>query len=1037
MKTSERKPELASAHNVLHIDHDGGLIRLKEPCGFNHETQVIQLTLPDSFKGKTGLKDAKSNRYFPLQASLQNENDFFLQLDLQSHEALELHPDSSQTPAPGVSIQKTEEGTQAIISNAKIEIKVAIGKTSFTPQTSISCKNTPGPLLSFRLNKKQWLGKTFFDSSNRVLGWEGRFLEDGPLRVVYAYRVDFEGGNFYEASLTLDEGMDFVRIDESFQNERGAQMVWDFAQKELPQSVLKLNPTASYEEEPLHYYMDLQHAKVGAWTQYSQLQSDGFAVKLKEDQTCIGFIALEGGKWEGNGLNHIEAWSRRWDSEDRSTRREVPHEAKADAFPGPEHIPSRIGQLYQSHFTAESWIGYGKRSFALVISPEREIIPQWQRKAEESGLKTPPQGIKENHFEFHTDRNVFQDQVSRLRLIHTQHGVMPLQSFLSMCFEWPEEPLRTALKDEQSEDSRLHRLIIKHLLKHKQAPQKDFSNPEYLIQFMETRIYGFWEGNGSPRANCVISRPIPFAMLHYEKLLLNEELTGEQAQKLKAYLIFISYLFASENTYPGESTMQPVGEKNSTEPYLAGMANQNFYTDFLNLHGMAAQVFHQHPEAPSWRKRFIEQWRLQLKYHVYEESGVWEESQTYFQHVLKTVIPLFIRQRIDDIVDLFADERFHKMASSAIKAISIRDKTFEGYRYMLPFGDHHVDVKPFRFIYAEMARGLYPHNPELGSQFAWFYQEMGGSPINGIPAKAPEWHHEYIQGFGFIFRNRDTNGQESLMALRSGAAWGHHHHDEGSIQFYAHEQSLIVDAAHSEPLDDSYKIFAEGQSRTKIAHAEPLNYLWRFNRGWIIEHQAEGLLPYAVAFTPTYCTLSRVGKRTIQPLAHAFREFRALVQLTPTTYLLIDYVDSTIEHSTHFHLTSHDITPTQSGFQAKLEEGQELIIQPLLGEPPHHSTQKQPNKLNEHLTTTSLDLKIEKGKTLLPYLISAGAADSCKITDHAEGDESQLKIATDKTAFTIDIENHSLITVTESTQSHSIQIDFTELSSKTMAEEHK
>ena len=43
-----------------------------------------------------------------------------------------------------------------------------------------------------------------------------------------------------------------------------------------------------------------------------------------------------------------------------------------------------------------------------------------------------------------------------------------------------------------------------------------------------------------------------------------------------------------------------------------------------------------HPEAAKWRGEFIRLFSRQLDVHCYQ-SGVWEESHTYFQHVLLTL----------------------------------------------------------------------------------------------------------------------------------------------------------------------------------------------------------------------------------------------------------------------------------------------------------------------------------------------------------------------------------------------------------------
>jgi hypothetical protein len=85
--------------------------------------------------------------------------------------------------------------------------------------------------------------------------------------------------------------------------------------------------------------------------------------------------------------------------------------------------------------------------------------------------------------------------------------------------------------------------------------------------------------------------------------------------------------------------MLPPTEVNSFDPTMRGMANQNFYTDVIAIFGTIGLLFPNHPEADQWVADFITDFERQLTVHVYP-SGVWEESHTYWQHVLFTVLPV-------------------------------------------------------------------------------------------------------------------------------------------------------------------------------------------------------------------------------------------------------------------------------------------------------------------------------------------------------------------------------------------------------------
>jgi hypothetical protein len=337
------------------------------------------------------------------------------------------------------------------------------------------------------------------------------------------------------------------------------------------------------------------------------------------------------------------------------------------------------------------------------------------------------------------------------------------------------------------------------------------------------------------------------------------------------------------------------------EPTIAGMANQNFYTDVYNMPGLTAQIFHQHPAAARWREKFTAMWRRQMDYHSYPESGVWEESHTYFQHVIVTVLPTLQRRRDDGVEDGFANPKFHRLVSSLLAMLSPRDAVFAGKRHVIALGDHGIDIAPYLAMYRHLAVDLAPSEPKLAAQFAWVYREMGGEeklPVS--PAEIP-WQSGYLQGLGYFFRDRDARG-ESLLVLRSGNSWGHHHHDEGSIHLCAAGRSWIVDSAFSYPQENGErKVRADGQSGWMPRDYYPINYLWQFNRGWITAHATDAAFPYATAYTPVFMAETPGMKWFLvpQPILH----WRTVVQLAPGAFLILDRTEGEgLPQSVRFHV---------------------------------------------------------------------------------------------------------------------------------------
>jgi hypothetical protein len=370
---------------------------------------------------------------------------------------------------------------------------------------------------------------------------------------------------------------------------------------------------------------------------------------------------------------------------------------------------------------------------------------------------------------------------------------------------------------------------------------------------------------------------------------------------------------------------------------------------------------------------------------MYPKSGVWEESHTYYQHVLNTVLPLFLRRKADGTRDDFADTAFQKLVTGALAQITPPNAVVDGSRHILPFGDHGVDPTNYRHIYRELARGFAAHVPELAGNLAWVYREMKGDDLPEIPARAVKFATGYLEGLGFFFRGNDGAGGESLLALRSGMAWGHHHNDDGSIQFHARGRALIVDSASSQPQErGERKAQSPGHSRAVVEGIEPLNHLWRFNRGWILESKTDAPFPYAVAGTPTFSTLLKNLPAT--PFTRAFWELRAVIELAPAVYLIADYLDASQRHVVRFHVAHQEVLVEDNRISASFGGNCRLEIAPLFkAATPALSLDRpvNPEKLPQEITT-SVEYGGVSGPWSLFLVAALDANDRLKVSTESE-----------------------------------------------------
>lgn len=930
------------------ISADGGdfVVGAKELCGLRHDLQVVEFTLRRT-SDEVLVLESKDGRLFLGQRSRQRPDVVFIRLGLEPFESLRLAPSKNGALDLGASACRVERGDRILIENGLFSLEVALG-VDFSIRSGFV---TSGPIRKFRIGQGEWRGGAFIDSRREVISSHGEILEEGPIRVVYHYRVEFGGCGFYEATVTVDAGQTFAKVEEEFSAGSGDQLVWDFSGADLPVELYVLDSSASYETRPLAYHFDSRLARLAAWTQQSQHLDfvDGFAIQFLQNDEVAGFITLAGGSWRGAKLNHIEAWVRRWLPGDPASRRDVPADAKADSYPGPDRVPARGGVLCEEHFQAEAWLGNGRRSFALMLTTRDKIQPLDPNPVDPLG-----------HFEDVPDRARYAQQQSYLRKIHTQYGVMPLQEILAHHYAWPDE---TA--SHESEFRYPHEVIEVHF----KVPSATPRAAQEMVEYIEARVFGFWEGSGIAYSNPVVSRRVAPEMFRFEWLVRNGGLSESEQNLLRARFAFLMYLFASENFYTGDATMLPAESPDTTEPTLAGMANQNFYTDVFNVIGAGAQIFHQHPMAKVWRERFLQRWDQQLAFHMYPESGLWEESHTYYLHVLSTVLPTLLRRRADGVGDEFSNPLMQRLVGSALKQMTPRDIAMGDRRYLIAFGDHSAAPQPA--LFSALAVAFEQANPELARHLAWAAKEMGASGAGSVTPIAPSWVSEFVQGLGVVFRGYDAAGVESLLAFRSGAAWGHHHNDDGSIQFFAKGRALIVDSALGNAQSGGGKVEAKGHSRWSLRDASPVNYYWRFNRGWIADYKLDGRFPFAKAYSPVFMVRSGVFDKEV--LRHPICHWRTVVQLDALTYLVVDTSRSSMPQVVRFHLVGANVVQSGTGVSLGFSQGI-LTIAPILEEIDPRLLVTLPSKdVSETSVTTEVAYEIGEA-SFSAFLIHVGKA---------------------------------------------------------------
>lgn len=867
-----------------------GRVRIRECCGLEHHRQVVTFSLPGTADAICCFTDRHTGQTFPVQSAA--DNSVHVLLALGANQELELSPTTDRPVFSPVHLN-TDKQT-AVLSNDKLALRLAYGSWRAPTPAGVDSTTQPGPIVGVRIANGNWRGRTLLDTRQHLLSWTGTLIEEGLIRCVYEYRAHLVDGSSYRMRITLDAEQVFARIDEEFSAHETDQIVWDFSSDDLPKEAMLLDPSAGYTPQFLQYHFDQRVKRMYGWTQYSQMPEncDGYCLPLPGDET-VGFFAMDGGRWRGGRLNHLELWTRRWRAGDPLTRRLAPPESKADSMPSPDRIPARGKPQCEAHCNLEGWIGKGCRSFGLMACPTADIwAPEGPPKR-----NAAPMADRLGHFDEKPDHEQYSRQQCLLRRLQVQCGCLPLQQQLGLTFEWP---LEEAGRWQPNEFDPLAHCEF----------DDDSHKLQKIEEYLQARVFGYWHGAGASYSNCVAGRRIAPYMFYAEELRSRGVVDTETVQRWRSWFAFLAYLYHSDTYYPGEISMLSPECVNSMEPTIEGMANQNFYTDIINVHGTAGHVFANHPAAREWLTKFDVMWQKQLDYHRYPESGVWEESHTYFQHVLSTVLPLHRVRQLAGQHDAFAAEAFQQLIEGAIHQATPTNDFYENRRHVIAIGDHFANPKLYHRLYRVCAQGVAPHRPQLAAELYWFYREMGGTRDIGIEPAEPDLHDEHLQGLGVFFRGKDKEAGETLLALRTGNAWGHHHEDDGSIQLFAFGTQLIGDSAWGHLQAGNTKHSAAGHSRWQPKDWKPLHHRFRFNRGWV---QSFGDSPWTYATTYSPLHMHRAAHGVHVTIPEPIHHWRSVVRLQPTLFLVVDTCHNDIPQETRFHVRPGDLDLTESG----------------------------------------------------------------------------------------------------------------------------
>ena len=815
-----------------------------------------------------------------------------------------------------------------------------LGTTRFDPPAD--SLSVPAPIRRLRTPDGREIGHGWLDTYERVVSLDCAIVEAGPLWTTARVRYTFDSGAVFTFEATAAEGEDFLCVREEAW--LGPKARWVFALDApsglLPDGLDLADHTLHHTPRALHYLSDRLHARLHPWTQGTQISAlrEGFVAHSSATGDAIGWFARTDPEWDGFKGTFLELRERRLLP---GTPRSRGGETDGDSFTYlPPDYPRPADSTAVPALCAEAFLTGGIRAYGLFVGdrsawhcpdpvPEHDL--EWYRGparlAEWSAIRSPLRALLQQQGLLSLD--IAKDWILALpgHAAPATAGAAGGSGGLppALCpADYPED-LRPLLADLRANAATLCR-----------AMRDDLA----------VLAGGYVAARGPGGTNPVTLRcAFPYARLFAELLRLGavpRRLPDDPAgipplrDRLAASLLFLAHLCARRSFYPGEFTMLPMADPRSSEPTCLGMPNMNFLTDVYVCSGGIATVFPDHPAAPSWLARANRLLGLQLDVFSDPRSGSWEESHTYFNHVLRTLGPFALAQQALAApapagasggsggqppvpCDWFADPRFIRLCRAALAFVTPRDPNVGNRRMMATLGDHRAELGWHTGDL--LARGFAAHRAtrRLARHLAWLSQENGWEGTPAVPPLRPPLASLQLDGLGAVLRSPGGSGgpppghvAESMLLLRAGYQWGHHNNDELEVLFWAFGEPVLSEAGYGNP-----KTFAKiGPSGHSVLHPrdfDPAFYLSRATRGRITEF-SPGVLAgeRLVAFRhPPAGVLEPV------PLDEPYRQTRRLewnVFADGTSFLrVIDRWEGAHPQRLQFHTGGLAVEPLGSG----------------------------------------------------------------------------------------------------------------------------
>ncbi|MCH8150148.1 MAG: hypothetical protein IH987_19580, partial [Planctomycetes bacterium] len=819
-------------------------VRLENPFAAPHRLQPVRSVLTvtkdllpngssmtiKSLNRYVGLKDDGTGKLIRVQWSdlqpaakngtVQATANYIADLPGKTVRILKLiGPLKKKTPAPAaISVIADKKRMAVEVRTGRLAVRLA-AEGSRSPPLLAVCRLPDAVLEGRQVQSAEltWRGRSFFVNTPALEKMTVQHSEIGPVFFQQTNTYRFALGTVYRCTVTCWAGIDYLTVEEAIDGPASERMRWMFDLGDWPTHVYTAGHGATQKlvyRRHSSAYLDFPLAELNPGKEFLWLPNYLIWSRF-EEALLANFVrsaAGPGGEppFESDMLTIFQIRRGEWEDKMWAARSRRPlGDTPWRPWSQRRWWGSRYGTIRvarNGHEKSGALLKFslapGSRAWGLAVGDSSALPP-----ARKMVFKAPlPSHIKTSAGEVRLTelQHFILDWRGDPKVQHPRMELTPAM-LRTMRQKAKTDPYFASELEILQKDTALRAVLEKD---HKAAG----AIARGILGDMSTR-FNFPLNDGfefSSHLTPVGIRPVYQYATKIDLLLGERDLLGlEIQQKLRERFVFLAYLLADSSFM--------------AHKYNAG--HPNFDADrYVTLAGIA-MLYPDHPHSRQWLDSAVGSLREAMRVYVIPNSGKWAENLGGYYNWSTNIIGGLARAlKHTGSADPYAWPEFQDFwrwglvtalpPKPAIKTIGgdTPPGKLARVRQTPGIGDNGGDGGlGVHGGFALAGANMLQHNPELGRQLLWFWDQGGrigyrhypyamffGMTTKHLrtsrdPQSAPKFQSRVLQGYGSIFRTDFGRPAESYVLFKCGPGGYRYHGEEGSFVLFGQGQPLSLD----------------------------------------------------------------------------------------------------------------------------------------------------------------------------------------------------------------------------------------------------